>query len=204
MVLPLLLSNQTQKCSFAQLQCSCLHPESDAEACQRAVVLMIAYTYVQSCLCVHIYIWICVYILHRYTNRPDSFQIQMFCAVLPVMSWPYTCSLLQCCFFSFVIWSLFSYCFCSGVALFKVFLCFLFPMAWGLHHSVLMLQHVNFAFNFNVQHAMKAFLFCLINICWSFHLFLFCSSSPVSPTPRRYIIFLDESNFCCLFIFQFI
>lgn len=130
-------------------------------------------------------------------------KYQVFCAVLPVMSWPYTCSLLQCCFFSFVLWSLLSYCFCSGVALIKVFLCFLFPVTWGLH-SVVMLQHVNFAFNFNVQHAMKAFLFCLVNICWSFHLFLFCSSSPVSPTPRRYIIFLDESNFCCLFIFQFI
>lgn len=128
-------------------------------------------------------------------------------SVLPVMSWPYTCSLLQCCFFLLEIWSLLIfffllklliYCFCSCVALFKVFLCFFLSMAWDLH-SVLMLWRMNFAFNFNVQHAMKTFLFCLIDICWSFH--YFCSVANLHfppPTPRHYTIFLDEFNFCLL------
>lgn len=44
LILP--LGNQTQKCSFAQLQHFCSHRVSDAET-QRAVVLTIAYTYVQ-------------------------------------------------------------------------------------------------------------------------------------------------------------
>lgn len=58
-------------------------------------------------------------------------------------------------------------------SLFKMFLYFPLPMAWDLHHSVLVVWYVNFAFNFNVQHAMKVLLLCLINICCSFH--CFCS-----------------------------
>lgn len=96
---------------------------------------------------------------------------------------------------------LLGYWFCSCVTLFKVFLCFLLPMARDIHHSVWMLQHVNFAFNFNVQHAMEV-LFRLINICWSFHCFCLVADLQFFPIPRCYIIFLDESNFCCLLYFS--
>lgn len=97
----------------------------------------------------------------------------------------------------FLIWGmvtlfllkLLSYCFCSRVALFKVFLCFLLPMVWDLHHSILMLQHVNFAFIFNVQHAMEVFLFRLINICWSLHCFCFVATLQFSPLPDIILYF---------------
>lgn len=142
-------------------------------------------------MCTYIHMDLCIYILHRYTNRPDSFKIsKVFCAV------SVTCDVLTIFLFSasvllFLIWDmvtffllkLLSYWFCSCVAVFKAFLCFLLPMAWDLHHSVLMLQHVNFAFNFNVQHVMKVFLFCLINICWSFHCFCFVANLQFSPLP---------------------
>lgn len=133
-------------------------------------------------------------------------------SVLPVMSWPYTCVLLQCCFFSFEIWSLFSFWSCSVAGfvhvllLFKVFLCCFLPMAWYLHHSVLMLQHVNFAFNFYVQHAMKVVLFRLINICWSFHCFCFVANLWFSPLPDVILYFwmnLTSAVFLYFRLFNF-
>lgn len=125
-------------------------------------------------------------------------------SVLPVMSWPYTCLPLQCCFFSFEIWSLLfllkllSYWFCSCV-------CCL-PMACDILHSVLMLQHVNFAFNFNVQHAMKLFLFRLINICWSFHYFCFVANLKFPPLTDIILYFwmnLTSAVFLYFSLFNF-
>lgn len=100
---------------------------------------------------------------------------------------------------TFFLLKLLSYWFSSCV-------CCLLPMAYDILHSVLMLQHVNFAFNFNVQHAMKVFLFRLINICWSFHCFCFVANLKFPPLTDIILYFwmnLTSAVFLYFSLFNF-
>lgn len=194
--LPFLLGNQTQNCRFCTTAAffACI---------QRAVVLRL-HIHMYSSAYVYIYTYGVVYIfcidiqiglvLSKFTSVlcsqcyppcPDHIPVLCFSAAFSHLRSGHFYSFGSCSVTDFVHVLLYSRC----------FLCFLLPVAWDLHHSVSRLQHVNFSFNFDVQNAMKVFLFSPNQYLLVTSLFLLCSWFPLSPppTPRRYIIFLDES-----------